>query len=87
MDARGRVGRWSSCPTRSQCIDFLEISLQSVETSAPGDEQPELLWERKLAPATCRLVRRSRACAGVRLYVPARGRRLGAIAPSLMKLR
>jgi hypothetical protein len=27
--------------------DFLEISLQSVETSVPDDEQPELLWEKE----------------------------------------
>jgi hypothetical protein len=27
--------------------DFLEMSLQSVETCAPADEQPEVLWEKE----------------------------------------
>jgi hypothetical protein len=34
-------------PVQLAVNDFLEISLQSVETSAPGDEQPELLWEKE----------------------------------------
>ena len=32
-------------PVQLAVNDFLEISLQSVETSVRGDEQPELLWE------------------------------------------
>ena len=34
-------------PVQLAVNDFLEISLQSVETSVPGDEQPELLWEKE----------------------------------------
>jgi hypothetical protein len=34
-------------PVQLAVNDFLEISLQSVETSVPDDEQPELLWEKE----------------------------------------
>jgi hypothetical protein len=34
-------------PVQLAVDDFLEISLQSVETSVPDDEQPELLWEKE----------------------------------------
>jgi len=27
--------------------DFLEVRLQSVETSVPDDERPEILWEKE----------------------------------------
>jgi hypothetical protein len=34
-------------PVQLAINDFVEISLQSVETSVPDDEQPELLWEKE----------------------------------------
>jgi hypothetical protein len=34
-------------PVQLAVNDFLEISLQSVETSVRGDEPPELLWEKE----------------------------------------
>ena len=57
--ADGPVRKWTlvdelGCghPVQLAVNDFLEISLQSVETSVGGDEQPELLWENEvLAPA------------------------------------
>jgi hypothetical protein len=50
--ADGPVRKWTLVeelgdghPVQLAVNDFLEISLQSVETSVRGDEQPELLWE------------------------------------------
>jgi hypothetical protein len=34
-------------PVQLALRDFLEISLQSVETSVPDDGQPELLWDKE----------------------------------------
>jgi hypothetical protein len=34
-------------PVQLALDDFLEVSLQSVETCVPTDEQPEVLWERE----------------------------------------
>jgi hypothetical protein len=34
-------------PVQLAANDFLEIGLQSVETSVPDGEQPELLWEKE----------------------------------------
>ena len=34
-------------PVQLAANDFLKVSLQSVETSVPDDEQPELLWEKE----------------------------------------
>ena len=33
-------------PVQLAVNDFSEINLQSIETSAPNDEQPEILWEK-----------------------------------------
>jgi hypothetical protein len=34
-------------PVQLALDDFLEVSLQSVETSVPMDERPEVLWEKE----------------------------------------
>jgi hypothetical protein len=34
-------------PVQLAINDFLEVSLQRVETSVPPDEQPEILWEKE----------------------------------------
>jgi hypothetical protein len=34
-------------PVQLALNDFLEFGLESVETSVPDDEQPELLWEKE----------------------------------------
>ena len=34
-------------PVQLAINDFLEVSLQRIETSVPPDEQPEVLWEKE----------------------------------------
>jgi hypothetical protein len=34
-------------PVQLAISDFLEVSLQRVETVVPQDEQPEVLWEKE----------------------------------------
>ena len=34
-------------PVQLAINDFLEVSLQRVETCVPPDEQPEVLWEKE----------------------------------------
>jgi len=34
-------------PVQLAINDFVEVSLQRVETSAPPDEQPKVLWEKE----------------------------------------
>jgi hypothetical protein len=34
-------------PVQLAINDFLEVSLQRVETCVPSDEQPEVLWEKE----------------------------------------
>ena len=52
--ADGPIRKWTLVdelgrghPVQLAVNDFLEFSLQSVETSVRGDEQPELLWEKE----------------------------------------
>jgi hypothetical protein len=52
--ADGPVRQWtlvdelgSGHPVQLAVSDFREISLQSIETSVPYDEQPQVLWEKK----------------------------------------
>ena len=46
MDVGGRVGVGD--PVQLAVDDFLQVSLQSVETCVPPDTQPAVLWEKEV---------------------------------------